>query len=94
MARNNYYKNFRKKQKEGKKTKKGYAVKQKEQMLFNELSQKLDVFLKDTDEVVIEIPFEVLEEFMSIIDGPLASLYSYNQESATIFSFRAKEIVI
>lgn len=59
-----------------------------------ELKSKLEKYLRDNDSVMLEVPMNVLGEFMNVVTSGLDSLYDYEQKGDNLFVFYNKEIRI
>lgn len=94
MAKKSLLLDFLKKKRDANKGKNQYIVRQREQEIFNELNGKLDRLLKDNDEIMIEVEDKVLNELMTVLNGPLIkNKYSYEQISRNQFIFKSQEII-
>lgn len=86
---------YLKTRRESMKDKDNFRKKQREQMLLNELTVKLDRLLIENDSVTIEVNENVIEEFINILDGPISNKYTYEQlPNYTQFVFRPKQIIL
>lgn len=68
------------------------ASKKLEHHLLLELVTLLEENLQNNDLFCFEVPERVLSEFVNILGDPKLNIYSYTQETETMFIFSEKKI--